>query len=125
MNLRTLMIVNAVIAFLFGLAFVLIPWQVYKLYDVAVNPQINYMGQLFGVALIGFAILTWKVRNATDSDSRKAIILALFLSDSIGFIVALFAQLGSVVNAMGWSIVLIYLFLALGFGYFQFSKSAS
>ena len=125
MNFRTLMTVNAVIAFLFGLGFVLIPWQVYKFYAVAANPQINYMGQLFGAALIGFAILTWKAKSAADSDCRKAIILALFLSNIIGFIVALFAQLGGVVNSMGWSTVLIYLFLASGFGYFYFSKSAS
>ena len=123
MNLRILMTVNAVIAFLFGVAFVLIPWQVYSFYAVEVNPQLNYMGQLFGAALIGYAILTWMAKGVTDSVARKAIILALFISEGIGFIVVFIGQLGNVVNAMGWSTVLIYLLLALGFGYFLLSKS--
>jgi hypothetical protein len=48
--------------------------------------------------------------------------LAIFVGDTIGFIVALLAQLAGTVNALGWLIVALYLLLALGFGYFQFSK---
>ena len=125
MKLSTLMVINTVISAVFGIAFVLIPWQVYSLYGVEPSPQLNYMGQLFGAALIAFAILTWYARNASDSDVRSAIILALFIGDGIGFIMALIGQLGNVVTNFGWSTVAIYLFLTLGFGYFRFSKSSS
>ena len=124
MKLSTLMVINTVISAVFGIAFVLIPWQVYSLYGVEPSPQLNYMGQLFGAALIAFAILTWSARNASDSDARSAIILALFIGDGVGFIMALIAQLGNVVNNFGWSTVVIYLFLTVGFGYFRFSKSS-
>ncbi|MFC1819902.1 hypothetical protein ACFLZG_02300, partial [Thermodesulfobacteriota bacterium] len=71
-------------------------------------------------------VLTWCARKAEESEGRRAIILALFISDAIGFIVALIGQLSGAVNALGWSTVIIYLLLALGFGYFQFmSKSTS
>jgi hypothetical protein len=73
-------------------------------------------------AFIGFSVLTWLARNASDSDARRAIVLALIVSDGIGFIAALMAQLADVVNSLGWSTVAIYLLLALGFGYFQFVK---
>ena len=125
MKLSTLMVINAVISAVFGIAFVLIPWQVLSLYGVQPNPALNYVGQLFGVSLVTFAVLTWSARNADASDARKAIILAFVIGDSIGCIIALIAQLGGVVNAFGWSTVAIYLFLALGFGYFQFAKSSS
>ena len=46
-------------------------------------------------------------------------------SFAIGFIVALIGQLGAVVNNLGWSTVVIYLFLAVGFGYFHFKKPAT
>ncbi len=85
----------------------------------------KYVAQLFGVSLVGFAFLTWSARNATDSDARKAIVLALFVSDGVGFIVALIGQFAGVVNSLGWSTVAIYLLLALGFGYFQFARPAS
>lgn len=125
MKLKTLMTINAIVAIVFGVAFVIVPTQAYSLYDITADEQLIYMGQLFGAALIGFALLTWMARNATDSDARKAIVLALFISDGIGFVVALIGQLGNVVNTLGWSTVAIYLLLALGFGYFQFFKPAS
>ena len=125
MKLKTLMIINAIVAIVFGVTFVIVPAQAYSLYDMTANAQLNLMGQLFGAALIGFALLTWMARNATDSDARRAIVLALFIADGIGFVVALIGQLSNVVNALGWSTVAIYLLLALGFGYFQFFKPAS
>jgi DMSO reductase anchor subunit len=125
MKLKTLMIINAIVAIVFGVTFVIVPTQAYSLYDITADEQLIYMGQLFGAALIGFALLTWMARNATDSDARRAIVLALFIADGIGFVVALIGQLSNVVNALGWSTVAIYLLLALGFGYFQFFKPAS
>jgi len=126
MKLNFLMVLNAIIAAVFGIAFVLIPWSVYSLYGVGVpSPILNYMGQLFGAALIGYAVLTWLARNVGDSDARKAIVLALFISEMIGFIAALIGQVNGVVNALGWSTVAIYLILALGFGYFYFVKPSS
>ena len=123
MNLRILMIINTIIAGLFGIAFVIIPWQVLSFYGIQPNAPINFIGELFGAALIAFAVLTWSARDVEDSDARKAIIRALFFGDAIGFILAFIAQLGGVVNNMGWSTVIIYLFLAVGFGYFHFKKA--
>lgn len=125
MKLSKLLVVNAIVSGVFGIAFVLIPWQVLKFYGVQADPALNYMGQLFGAAIFGFAVLSWSARKAGPSEARNAIVLALFIGNAIGFIVALIAQLGSVVNALGWSTVAIYLILALGFGYFQFTKSSS
>ena len=125
MKLRTLMVINTVISAVFGIAFVLIPGKVLSLYGVQPSPALHYMGQLFGVSLVTFAVLTWSARNADASDARKAIVLSFFIGDGIGFIVALIAQLGSIVNTLGWSTVVIYLFFAFGYGYFHFAKSSS
>ena len=123
MKLSTLMIINAVVAAAFGVAFVLVPSQVVSLYGIEDASEILiYVGRLLGAALIGFAVLTLSARNASDSDARRAIVLALLISDGIGFIVALMGQLAEVVNSLGWSTVAIYLLLALGWGYFQFVK---
>ncbi len=123
MKLSTLMIINAVVAAAFGVAFVLVPTQVVSLYGIEDASEILiYVGRLLGAALVGFAVLTLSARNASDSDARRAIVLALLISDGIGFIVALMGQLAEVVNSLGWSTVAIYLVLALGWGYFQFVK---
>jgi hypothetical protein len=125
MKLSKLLVVNAIVSGVFGIALVLIPWEVFKFYGIQADPAINYVGQLYGAALLGFAVLSWSARNAGPSESRKAIVLAFFIGDSIGFVVALIARFGGVVNALGWSSVALYLLLALSFGYFQFTKSSS
>ena len=125
MKLNTLLLVNAVVAAVFGIAFVLLPSQVFSLYGPTLSPALKYTGQLFGSALVSFAVLSWSARNAPASEARRAIVLALFIGDAIGFVVALAGQLRAVVNSLGWSTVVIYLLLAIGFGYFQFAKPAS
>jgi hypothetical protein len=121
MKLSTLMVVNALIAAVFGVAFVVVPGQLMSLYGPEVTPQLVYVARLFGAALLAFAVLTWTAKDAPDSDTRRAILLALFVGDGIGFVVALLGQLGAVMNALGWSTVVIYLLLAVGFGYFYFA----
>jgi hypothetical protein len=123
MKLSYLMAVKAVICFVFGIGFVLIAAPILSLYGVTLNPGGTMMTQLFGAAFILLSILLWFARNAPGSDvALRAIVLAVFVGDTIGFIVALLGQLSGLTNALGWVTVALYLLLALGFGYFQFVK---
>jgi len=122
MKLGNLFAVNAVIAGLFGLGFIFAPAQLLAQYGLAIDAAFGLVAQLFGAALIGYAILTWSVRKAGESDARRAIVLALFVSNAVGFVLSLMAQLKGLANPLGWSTVAIYLLLALGFAYFQFAK---
>jgi hypothetical protein len=126
MKLSALMIVNAIVAVVFGLGFILAPSQVASFYSPAVGaPEadgvLRVVAQLLGAAFVAFAVLTWVARNARDSEARRAILLALFIGDVVGFVIALIAQMGGAVNALGWSTVAIYLLFAIGFGYFVFT----
>ena len=125
MKLKILFIITAVCAVVFGVVFLIIPTELYSLYAVDSTEGLNYMGQLFGAALIGLGLIAWSARNANDSDARKAIVLSFFIADGIGFIVALIGQLNSIVGPLGWLTVAIYLLLTIGFGYNQFSKPSS
>ena len=128
MKIKTLMIITSIISIVFGVLFVIIPSQVHSLYGHGagdVMDNLNYMGQLFGTALIGIGLLTWTARNSADSEARQAIVFALFVSNGIGFVVTMIGQINNVVNVLGWSTVAIYFLLALGFGYFQFFKISS
>jgi len=120
MKLNTLMIVNAIVAAVFGLGFVFFPGQVTSWYSAETGATLEYVAQLLGAALLAFAVLTWSARNAVDSDARRAILMAMFVGDGFGFVIALIAQLGGVQNTVGWSTVAIYLLLGLGWGYFRF-----
>ena len=125
MKLKVLFIITAIVAVVFGVAFAIIPAQVYSLYDIGSSAGLNYMGQLFGAALIGYGLIAWLARKAADSDSRRAIILAFFISNGVGFVIALIGQLNEILGSLGWLTVAIYLLITIGFGYFQFSKPSS
>ena len=122
MKLSTLMVINAVVALVFGIAFVLAPAQTGSLYGVTADAPLEYVAQLMGAAFIGFGVLAWLASHVAESGARRAIVLALLVNDAIGFVVALIRQLGGAVNAFGWLNVAIYLLLAWGFAYFQFAK---
>ena len=122
MKISTLFIINTIVAGIFGLSFLFVAATLMSFYGITLSPGGLVVARLFGAALIGFAVLSWFARNAEESIARGAIVLAFFISDSVGFIIALIGQLSGTVNAFGWSTVAIYLLLALGFGYFQFLK---
>ncbi len=127
MTLRNLLTVASIVALAFGLGFVLVPLPLTKTYNVTLNEGGVLVGQLFGAALISFGVLNWLARTVTDSKGMQAIVLANLVGDAVGFIVALLGQLSGVggVNQLGWSTVVIYLLLALGFAYFQFVKPSA
>lgn len=125
MTIRNLLIVNAIIAVLFGLAFVLIPAPLLKLYDVELNANGLFVAQLLGASFIGYAIITWSLRDEGDGSVRQNLLLALFVSYAIGFVLSLIAQLNNLANALGWSTVAIYLLLGLASGYFRFIKTGT
>ena len=125
MKLSTMFIIYAVISAIFGLTFIFMPQTALALYGITLSPGGILIARLFGAALLEFALLSWLARNAGDSEARKAIILAVFIGEAVGFIVVLLGQLSGEVNALGWSTVAIYLLLALGFGYFQFMKPSA
>jgi len=125
MKLKTLFIINAVIALVYGICFILIPAKVLLLYGMTQGTSETLAGQYFGLSLIGIGLITWFARNITDSNAIGAIVPALLISDIIGVIISLIGTISGVMNAFGWSAVIIYLFLTIGYLYFQFKKSTT
>ncbi len=119
MNVRTFLTVAAIIALLFGIGFVLIPIPLASLFGVALNPVSVYLAQLDGASMVALGIITWFYRDATN---LNGLLLGQFVANAIGFLVTLFGQISGVtgINQLGWLIVVIYLVLAIGHGYYRF-----
>jgi hypothetical protein len=124
MNYRTVLTVAAVLSFLFGIGFILMPGQLVTFYGVELDDTGRYVAQLYGATLFGFGLLNWLARDFREGYVQRAVLTANTLSAALGFLFSLFGQLGGVagVNALGWSTVLIYLLLTLGFGYLRFMR---
>ncbi|MGD8406240.1 MAG: hypothetical protein PVJ21_21470 [Anaerolineales bacterium] len=125
MKFSTFMMIYAVVSAVFGLGFVLMPGQLLPIYGVEPDAALRLIGQFFGAALLSLALLAWLARNLRNTEARRAIVLALLVGETLGFIFALIGQINGIFNVMGWSVVVVYLFFALGLAYFQFSKPTS
>ena len=125
MKLKSLLIINTIISLFYGIILVLTPATMLSLHSITQGPGEKLMGQYFGLTLIAIGLLSWFARNVADSETQRAIIRAMLISDLIGIIVSVQGTVSGVMSAVGWSAVGIYLLLALGFSYFQFMKPSA
>lgn len=117
MKLKSLLEINAVIALIYGIGELLFPETMSSIYGVTHSPGVGLMCQFFGLTLIFMGLFTWFARNVTDILARRAIILALLISHIIGVIVSVIGTVSGLMSAFGWSAVVIYSLLALGYLY--------
>jgi hypothetical protein len=112
------MIIKALVCLSLGLPILIAPVFLYSLFGATLNEGGVFAAREYGASLIGNLMLTWFGRNAGESDARRAIILGLCVYDAIGFVITLIAQFSGVLGPLGWFAAVIYLFFAVGFGYF-------
>jgi hypothetical protein len=118
MKFKTLMVIKACVCLVLGLPILIVPSFVYSLFGTTLPAGGTFAAREYGAALIGTLLITWIARKATESSARQAIIWGLCVYDALGFVVTLIALLSGVLNFLGWGVALLYLLLAIGFGYF-------
>jgi hypothetical protein len=123
MQLCTFFRIHAVIALVFGLGFIFMPATILSLYtSVEVNEVGVLMSRLFGSAILTYAAVLWFASGAEDSSARKAIVKGFFITMAIAALISLHFQLTGSINALGWTTVVLYVFLAVCYGRFYFAK---
>ena len=118
MSFKNLMIIKALVCLTFGILMLAVPDKLFSIFGATLNAAGMFPAREYGAALFGILFLCWIARNAAESDARRAIILALFVYDLIGFIVTTITVIAGVLNVLGWLVVFVYLFFTVGFGYF-------
>ncbi len=122
MKLNYLMLFTTIVGVGFGIAAVLAPALLMAMYGLVVNSTAIFLMRLYGTELFGFGVLAWLARNTAEAEARRAIVPAFCIYHAVGFIVSLLTQLSGLTNPLGWTTVILYLLLALGFGYFWFKR---
>ena len=117
MTFRTLLVIKAVVCLAFGLFLLLAPGALLNLLGATLNDGGTFTAREYGAALIGTLLLTWFAKNVKAPDARAAILLDLFVYDFVGVIITSSVVISGVLNPLGWSIVLVYLFFTAGSGY--------
>jgi hypothetical protein len=121
-KLRHLFTINLFIAIFFGITCALFPVWVVNLYGLQSNPAAIWTTRLVGGSILGYATLMWFGRRVESADARRAIALALLVQDVVGLLASIEIQLGGAINALGWSNLMLYGLLTLGYAYFLFLR---
>lgn len=120
MTLRRLFGINLVLALCFGLACALVPGPLCAAYGLTADTAARWTTRLLGGSLLGFATLMWFGWRSADARARRAIALALLVQDSVGVLASLAAQRSPEMTALGWSNVVLYGALLLGYAWYLF-----
>ena len=120
MKLRNLYLANSIIMLVLALGLILMTSVMVNLFGVNNGAETRTLSQLLGVGRVVSGMITLLAREVTDPMARSAINFSNLIADVLGVVVALNATLTGVFGWFGWLLVVVYLLLALGFGYFQF-----
>ena len=123
MTIRMFFTILAVLSFLFGVGFVVAPDQVLANYGIEHSPALALLGRLFGGALLTLGVILWLARDFRDEVAVRAVLVGTLVVGVVNLVVATMGTLAGTTNALGWSTVLIYLFGAIGSGYFLIAQS--
>jgi hypothetical protein len=121
MKFKTVMLIKSIVCISFGFLLLVFPNQLLSLMGAPLDAGGLYTARLYGATLVGNLMLTWVARDAGESKARRALILDLFIYDTIGFVVTLVSIMNGTLNWLGWGIAAVYLFFTIGFGYFWFA----
>ncbi len=124
MTLKNLFIITAILALAFAFGMLITPKIIVSIYYVNNTPtaEVVLALRLFGWGLLAVGLVSAFAANTPPSDAKQAIVKGFFPAEVVGLIVSLMGIFNGTFTALGWSSVAIYLFLAVGFGYFLFIK---
>jgi hypothetical protein len=120
MNLRAFMIFVTILGVGYGLAFLLIPELLINFYGVGMNatPAVVLGFRFFGTALLTVGLIFWFAKDSRDWSALRSLLIGHGVGDIAGILVSIWATATGIMNAVGWSAVLIYLVLLAGCAYF-------
>jgi hypothetical protein len=118
MSIRTFLAILAVLGFVHGVAFLIVPDQVAISYGLPPSAPVALMARFFGSALLAWCGILWMARNFRDEAALRAVLTCTAIADAIGFLTAIAATVSGTFNATGWIAVAIYAFGTAGCSYF-------
>ena len=114
MSAKIFLTINAVLAILYGLGFVLVPASSLAVYGVAPDPHVILSTQFFGSALLGIGVVFWFAKDFRDWDAMRGILIANVVAEIVGGLVNLWGTYQGLLNAMAWSSTIVYVLLLAG-----------
>lgn len=98
MNLKTMLILTAILDLLVGIALVLVPGPATALFGLQIGPVGQSLLRLLGCAMLALGLLVYQLRGATDPQVSRAVLRSLFTGSLVATLLALVGQVFLLLN---------------------------
>lgn len=123
MKLKALFTIMAVLSFLNGVFYLLMPVFSLSMLERPTNPIGIMDTRLFGACALGLAVIAWLARDFKDPGAQRAIVLGNLITLVLMVCVDLDGLLTGAISVLGWLFLCFDLSLSLGFGYFLLKQN--
>lgn len=122
MTYRILFVLNAIVAFLFGVAFLVVSSVALKQFGVDDYASTRLMTQFFGTAMLALGIVLWFAKDVADDAVARGFAIALLVGALAGLIITIIGTVSGTLRSFGWVAMLIYVLFGLGYAYLVFLR---
>ena len=122
MSYRILFVLNAIVAFLFGVAFLVMSSMVIEQFGVDDYASTRLVAQFFGTAMLALGLVLWFAKDITQEAVQRGIGIALLIGAAAGLIVTVIGTVAGTLRALSWVAMLVYGLFALGYAYLVFLR---
>jgi hypothetical protein len=116
--MNTLFTVYLIVETIFGIGFLFVPGLMMDPMGVTLDETSTTFARLFGSLIISIPVLLFFARKSASIEFKRGVIYCIFIYLLASTIILLITQLKDLMNAMGWSIVILHLGFMLWFGYY-------
>jgi hypothetical protein len=116
--MNTLFLVYLIVEAIFGIGFLFIPDLVMDPMGVTLDETSTTLARMFGSLLISIPVLVFFALKSSSTEFKRGVIYCGFIYLLASTVILLISQIKGLMNAMGWSIVILHLVFMLWFGYY-------
>ena len=116
--MNTLFLVYLIVEAIFGIGFIFIPGPLMGPMGVTLDETSTTFARMFGTAIVSIPVLLFFARKSANTEFKRGAVYLLFTYMFASTIILLITEIKGLMNAMGWSIVILHLMFLLWSGYY-------
>ena len=121
MSINTFIKIAGAVAILFGIGWLVVPRFMAATYGVVVLGDVILVTRFLGLTSISWGLVGVLVSQSTDWIALRGVVVGGAVGNILGVIVSAWYTINGVLNAAGWSAVILYGIFFLGFAYYAMS----
>lgn len=116
--MNTLFLFAMIVEVIFGIGFIFLPGLLIGPMGVTLDETSATFARMFGTAIISMPVLLFLARKSANTEFKRGAVYLFFTYMLGSTIILLITQIKGLMNAMGWSIVILHLAFLIWSGYY-------